>query len=183
VAPLVPSHASQRPVQTAALDALAHAQSLWNAGAHDEAVSLVREALAVAERTAQNNSSAGNNVALIALARELARMDLADGRVSQTLEMLTRLEPELSGVADVWAIRGNAAQRLGRHQESESAYMMALKLRPDQPRWMLGAAVSMAVQGKIVPATELAEKARASGVLSAEVATYLRQLGVALRER
>ncbi len=120
---------------------------------------------------------------LASLARELARMELAQGRVSQALELLTRLEPALSGVADVWALRGNAAQRLGRHSESVAAYLMALKLRPNEARWMLGAAISLAIQGQMAEAAELAEKARAGGALSPEVAAYLRQLGVPLRER
>ncbi len=166
-----------------ALAALAQAQSLWNSGAREAAIDLVREALAAAERTNFAGTSAGNNSVLATLARELARMELAEGRVGQALELLTRLEPALSGVADVWAIRGNAAQRLGRHPESAAAYLMALKLRPDEPRWMLGAAVSLAAQGQTAAAAELAEKARAGGVLSPEVATYLRQLGVPLPER
>ena len=110
-------------------------------------------------------------------------MEMAQGRVAQTLEMLTRLEPALSGVADIWALRGSAAQRLGRHQESAAAYQMALRLRPNEPRWLLGAAVSLAAQGQLAAATELAEKARAGGAVSPEVAAYLRQLGVTLRER
>lgn len=162
--------------QSPALDALAQAQSLWSTGSHEAAIDLAREALAAAER-------AGNTSVLATLARELARMELAEGRVSQALEMLTRLQPALSGVADVWALRGNAAQRLGRHPESAAAYLMALKLRPNEARWMLGAAVSLAAQGQTAEAAELAEKARAGGVLSPEVATYLRQLGVPLRER
>lgn len=72
---------------------------------------------------------------------------------------------------------------LRRHEESASAYLMALKLRLEEARWMLGAAVSLAAQGQTARAAELAEKARAGGVLSREVATYLRQLGVPLRER
>ena len=139
---------------------------------------LLHEALALAEQ-----SPAASPAALSSLARELARMELAQGRVSQALEMLTRLEPVLSGSADVWALRGNAAQRLGRHQESAAAYLMALKFRPDEPRWMLGAAVSLAAQGQTASAAELAEKARAGGVLTREVAAYLRQLDVPLRER
>lgn len=169
--------------QSPALEALAQAQSLWNSGSHDAAIELVREALAAAERGNLAGTSAGNNSVLAALARELARMELAEGRVSQALELLTRLEPALSGAADVWALRGNAAQRLGRHSESAAAYLMALKLRPNEARWMLGAAVSLAAQGQTAEAAELAEKARAGGVLSREVATYLRQLGVPLRER
>lgn len=169
--------------QSPALEALAQAQSLWSSGAHEEAIDLAREALAAAERANLASPSAGNKSVLASLARELARMELAQGRVSQALELLTRLEPALSGVADVWAIRGNAAQRLGRHPESVAAYLMALKLRPNEARWMLGAAISLATQGQMADAAELAEKARAGGALSPEVAAYLRQLGVPLRER
>ncbi|WP_114971294.1 tetratricopeptide repeat protein [Rhodoferax ferrireducens] len=166
-----------------ALEALAQAQSLWSAGSREAGMELLRDALAAAERENRSGTSTGSNSVLASLARELARMELAEGRVSHALEMLTRLEPALSGFADVWAIRGNAAQRLGRHEESAAAYLMALKLRPDEPRWMLGAAVSLAAQGKTANAAEWAEKARSGGVLSPEVATYLRQLGVPLRER
>ena len=166
-----------------ALEVLAQSQSLWNTGSHEMAIDLLREALAAAERTHLAGPSGGSTAALVSLARELARMELAQGRVSQALELLTRLEPVLSASAEVWALRGNAAQRLGRHQESASAYLMALKLRPEEHRWMLGAAVSLAVQGQTASASELAEKARAGGVLSREVANYLTQLGVPLRER
>jgi Flp pilus assembly protein TadD len=162
---------------------LAQARSLWNSGAQESALDLVREALATAERAYLAGATAENNSVLASLTREMARMQLAQGQVNQALAMLTRLEPALSGVADIWAIRGNAAQRLGRHAESSDAYQTALKLRPGEPRWMLGAAVSLAAQGQTVAAAELAEKARAGGVLSPEVAAYLRQLGVILPER
>ena len=176
--------ASQSPPRRSpALEALSQAQSLWNAGSHEAGIELLREALTAAERANLASAPSGNNSVLASLVRELARMELAEGRVSQALEMLTRLEPPLSGFADVWALRGNAAQRLGRHEESAAAYLMALKLRPEEARWMLGAAVSLAAQGKTAQAAELAEKSRAGGVLSREVATYLRQLGVPLRER
>ena len=166
-----------------ALEALAQTQVLWNSGSHDAAIDFLREALDSAERANPAGKSSGNNVVLASLARELARMELAVGQVSEALEMLTRLEPSLSGFADIWAIRGNAAQRLGRHQESTAAYLMALKLRPNEPRWMLGAAVSLAAQGQTAASAELVEKARMGGVLSPEVTAYLRQLGVAIRER
>ena len=179
-APMVEQNQSrQSPTQ----EALAQAQSLWRAGSHDAAITLLHDALLVAERANLAGMSTGSTAVLASLARELARMELAEGRVSQALEMLTRLEPALAEVADIWAIRANAAQRLGRHRESVAAYLMALKLRPNEPRWMLGAAVSLAAQGHIEGAAEQAEKARASGALSPEVATYLRQLGVPLRER
>jgi Flp pilus assembly protein TadD len=108
-------------------------------------------------------------------------MELADGQVSQALTVLTRLEPQLSQLADVWAMRGNAAQRLGRHTEAAQSYQKALTFKPDEPRWMLGAAVSLAAQGQTAAAAELADKARSMGALRPEVASYLRQLGVTMR--
>jgi MSHA biogenesis protein MshN len=167
----------------AAQEALAQAQQLWNAGSRLAAVDLLHEALALAERASLAGAPSGTNSVVASIARELARMELAEGRVSQVLVLLTRLEPMLSGVADIWAIRGNAAQRLGQHPASAAAYLMALKLRPNEPRWMLGAAVSLAAQGQTAAAAEMAEKARDGGALSPEVASYLRQLGVPLRER
>lgn len=171
------------PRRSPAIDALAQAQILWNAGSRDAAMDLVRDSMAAVERTNLADSASGNNFVLAALARELARMELAEGRTSQVLAMLVRLEPSLSGYADIWAMRGNLSQRLGRHEESSTAYLAALKLKPGEPRWMLGAAVSLAAQGKTESAAELAEKARSGGVLTPEIASYLRQLGVVLHER
>ena len=50
--------------------------------------------------------------------------------------------------------------------------------RPGEPRWMLGAAVSLAAQGQLVPAAQWLEQARALGPVSPDVLSYLRQLGV-----
>lgn len=183
LATAAPTLRQNLPRESPALEALAQAQSLWNAGSRESAIDLVAEAMALAEQANVAGAPSGSPSVLAALARELARMELAQGRVSQTLAMLTRLEPVLTDVADVWALRGNAAQRLGRHAESAAAYLTALKLKPNEPRWMLAAAVSLAAQGNTVAAAELADKARAAGVVSPEVAAYLRQLGVPLRER
>ncbi|WPC66122.1 hypothetical protein SBP18_16755 [Rhodoferax ferrireducens] len=177
--PLKAPQSQARP--PAAQEALAQAQQLWNAGSRSAAIDLLHEALILAERANLAGAPPGSSSVIASIARELARMELAEGRVSQVLVLLTRLEPLLSDVADIWAIRGNAAQRLGQHPESAAAYLMALKLRPNEPRWMLGAAVSLAAQGQTTAAAELAEKAHDGGALSPEVASYLRQLGVPLR--
>ena len=183
-AKVIASTAPQSPGRApAAQEALAQAQSLWNEGSRSAAIDLLHEALTLAERANQVGAPPGSSSVVAAIARELTRMELAEGRVSQVLALLTRLEPLLSGVADIWAIRGNAAQRLGQHPASAAAYLMALKLRPNEPRWMLGAAVSLAAQGQTAAAADLAEKAREGGALTPEVASYLRQLGVPLRER
>ena len=162
--------------QVAAQEALAQAQVLWSSGSREAALELVREAVAAVERAQPPDMGL-----LAQLVREQVRMELALGRPGAALAVLTRLESPLSGQADLWAIRGNAAQRLGRHQESVQAYLSALQLRPDEPRWMLGAAVSLAALGQLEAAARQAEQARALGPVSPDVLSYLRQAGVPLR--
>jgi len=177
-APVPAPDAAQRQV-LAAREALAQAQALWSAGSRDAAVELLQQAMAVSERTAAAN---GGAPALASLVREWARMELAEGRLGKVWETLSRLEPQLRGEADLWAIRANTAQRLGRHPDSVHAYMAALELRPGESRWMQGAAVSLAALGQLEAAAAMAEKARSAGPISREVQTYLRQMGVPRQE-
>lgn len=168
--------------QIAATEIVEQAQRLWNGGSREAAMGLLRDAAWLAERDHVGAAPAAGPSVLSTLVRELVRMELAEGRVSQALERLVRLESALAGEADLWALRGNAAQRLGRHHESANAYLAALKLRPDQSRWMLGAAVSLAADGQIKAASSWAQSARERGALTPEVAAYLRQLGVSTTE-
>ena len=170
----VPAIAQRR--QTAAQETLVQAQALWNSGSREAALELVREAVVAVERMQPSDTAL-----LAQLVREQVRMELALGRPAAVLALLARLESPLSGQADLWAVRGNAAQRLGRHQESVQAYLAALQLRPSEPRWMLGAAVSLAALGQLEAAARQAEQARALGPISPEVLAYLRQAGVPLR--
>jgi tetratricopeptide (TPR) repeat protein len=160
-------------------EALAQAQTLWNAGSKDAAAELLRDAVSIAERSAGPN---GANATLIALVRELTRMQLAEGHFGAVWDLLNRLEPHLGNQADLWAIRANAAQRLGRHQDSVHAYMVALQSRPTEQRWLLGSAVSLAALGQIASAAEMADKARAAGPISKDVQAYLRQMNVPVRD-
>ncbi len=170
--------------QQAGGDAIAQAQNLWNSGSRDAAIDLVQQSIAAAERSAKTGSpTASSNTVLVPLVREMARMQLAESRFGAVWEMLTRLEPLLGNQADLWAIRANAAQRLGRHQDSVHAYMMALQTRPDEQRWLLGTAVSLAALGQTSSAAEMAEKARALGPVSKDILAYLRQNGVPLRDQ
>lgn len=168
--------------QAALQETLAQAQSLWNTGSREAALALLQEAVAMAERAYRADGSLRDQAqSLAALAREQARMELALGRPGAALALLTRLEPVLAEHGDLWAMRGNAAQRLARHEEAVQAYESALQRRPDESRWMLGAAVSLAALGRLEEAATQAERARAQGPVSPEVLTYLRQSGVPLR--
>lgn len=183
--PAPPSDATQvaQRQQQAVKDAIAHAQSLWNAGSRDAAIELMQEVVTSSERTASSAATPGSAQLLVLPVRELTRMLLAESRPGPVLELLTRLEPLLGKQADLWAVRANAAQRLGRHQDSVHAYMTALQLRPGEQRWLLGAAVSLAALGQTASAADMAEKARAVGVVSKEVLAYLRQMGVQIKDQ
>jgi len=157
-------------------EVLAQAQERWNLGERAPAIALLQGAI-----TRLEGAGATEVTALAALTREYVRMTLAQGQASAASAMLTRLEGHLGSVADIWALRGNVAQRLGHHPEAVRAYLKSLELRPNEPRWMLGAAVSLAAQGQLGPAGDLAEQARQAGGLRPDVANYLRQLGVAVR--
>lgn len=176
-APL-PAAPVQQGRQSVLHETLAQAQSLWLGGSREAAVELLREAVSAAERAPVTEN---DTQVLTVLVRELTRMDMTQGRSAAALDLLVRLEPRLSGQADLWAVRGNAAQRLGRHAESVQAYQRALQLRPGEQRWLLGAAVSLAALGQVEAAAQQAEQARALGPVSPEVLTYLRQAGVPLR--
>lgn len=170
--------------QQAGGDALAQAQTLWSSGSRDAAMDLMQQSIAAAERSAKAGApGTSGTVVLLPLVREMARMQLAEARYGAVWEMLTRLEPLLGNPPDLWAIRANAAQRLGRHQDSVHAYMMALQSRPDEQRWLLGTAVSLAALGQTSSAAEMADKARAVGPISKDILAYLRQTGVPIREQ
>ena len=164
-------------------EALERAQALWNSGARDAAIDLLQEAVAVAERSGAGGAYPQGNPVLLPLVRELTRYQLAESRHSAVWDVLTRLEPQLGTAPDLWAIRGNAAQRLGRHQDSVHAYVVALQSRPNEQRWLLGAAVSLAALGQTTSAAEMADKARAVAIVSPEVLGYLRQMGVPLKDK
>ena len=166
-----------------ALDMVGQAQRLWAAGAREPALDLLRDAMQVLERSHGAELATSGAAATLALVRELARMELAQGQPAAVLALLQRHERVLQGRADLWALRANAAQRVGQHGQAADAYRTALKIRPGEPRWMLGAAVSLAAQGQVAAAAELAEQALAIGAVSPEVLAYLRQLGVPLRDR
>ena len=166
--------------QEAAQDALGQAQRLWAGGARDSALVFLRDTLAGVERGHAAELAAERSGAAIGLAlvRELVRMELLLGNPAPALAVLQRHEPLWARHADLWAVRANTAQRLSLHPEAVESYRTALRLRPGEPRWMLGAAVSLAAQGQLVPAAQWLEQARALGPVSPDVLSYLRQLGV-----
>jgi Flp pilus assembly protein TadD len=166
----------------ASREALGQAQAMWNSGSRAAALDLLQQAVSSAERLAGSSPSSAATQNLVLLVREQSRMLLGDGRAAAALDTLTRMEPLLRNEPEMWALRANAAQRLNRHQDTVNAYTTALRLRPNEQRWILGSAVSLAALGQIGNATDMADRARALGPISREVQTYLRQMGVVVRD-
>lgn len=163
----------------AARDALAQAQALWHAGNLGAAIDLLREAVQVSLRTSQATSPMDSTQS--AMVRELVRMQMGTGHVAEAHALLVQHELRYAGLAELWALRANAAQRLGLHQDSVQAYMQALQTRPNEQRWLLGLAVSLAAMGQTQAASDVVERARVQGPIPREIAEYLRPLGVAVR--
>ena len=161
--------------QVAADETVFAARAMWREGAHAGALTTLREALASAEATR-------NTRATSALARELARLEVADNRSQDALDLLKRLEPLLGDDADVLALRGNAEQRLAKHAEAAQSYLSALRMRPTEGKWMLGAAISLAAIGKLDEAKVWADRASARDAITPTIAAYLQQLGIAVRQ-
>jgi len=171
-----PAAEPQKSPAQAAMAALALAQVQWSEGDQAGATQVVQGII-----TSLEKNPTGDNAALAAAAREFVRMATVQRRPADALALLVRLEPQLAKVADIWALRGNTAQRLGLHAQAVHAYLNALDLQPGQARWMLAVAVSLAAQGQTTTAAEFADKARRAGFLPPDVANYLKQLGVALQ--
>ena len=160
--------------QVAADETVFAARAMWGDGAHAGALATLREALASAE-------AARNNRATVALAKELARLEVADNRAQDALDLLKRLEHLLGEDADAWALRGNAEQRLAKHAEAAQSYLAALQMRPTEGKWMLGAAISLAAIGKLDEAKTWADRASARDAITPTIAAYLQQLGIVVR--
>lgn len=157
--------------QVAADETLAAARTLWNEGSRSAAIGTLRDGLSAAESTR-------NVAAVVELSRELARLEMASNQSAAALELLKRLEPTLATDADAWALRANAEQRLGQHRDAAASYLSALRLRPEEARWMLGAAISLAAEGRTDEARAWVARAKGLGPIPPAVSSYLQQLGL-----
>ncbi len=160
--------------QIAAEETIVSARTQWNDGAHAAALATMRESLAAAEATRNPRATA-------LLGRELARLEVADNKPQVALDLLKRLENVFTYDADAWALRGNTEQRLAAHTEAVESYLAALRLRPNEGKWMLGAAISLAVGGKIAEAQGWVDRAKERDVLTPAISAYLQQLGLDVR--
>jgi len=160
--------------QVAAAETVTSARILWEEGSRAGALATLKEALVAAEDSRDPEATK-------VLARELAGMELASNRAPAALELLLRLAGLFGEDADAYALRGNAQQRLSMHPEAAESYLAALRMRPTEGKWMLGAAISLAASGRTAEAQSWVDRARDRGAITPPIAAYLQQLGVVAR--
>jgi tetratricopeptide (TPR) repeat protein len=169
--------------QLALQENMQQAQQLWQSGSREAATEVLRSTLQSVERSTEVSSAE-----TIHVLREWARMALALDRAAEVMALIKRHAGQLhvqgqgSGQvqADIWALQGHAAQRLGLHAEAVEAYQHALLGRPNEGRWLLASAVSLAASGQLEPAARQLQKVRAQGPVNPDILAYLKQAGVVL---
>ena len=156
---------------------LQQAQQLWQSGSRDAAMDVLRGTLQSVERSTEVSSAE-----TLSVLREWARMALALDRAPEVMALIKRHTGQLQGQgsADIWALQGHAAQRLGLHAEAVEAYQHALLSRPNEGRWLLASAVSLAASGQPEQAARQLQKVRAQGPVNPDILAYLKQAGVVL---
>lgn len=162
--------------QMALQENMQQAQQLWQTGSREAALEVLRATLQSAERSTE----AVQSTEFMALLREWARMALALGRAAEVMALVNKHAAQLQAQPEIWALQGQAAQRLGQHAEAIEAYNHALNNRPNEARWLLASAVSYAASGQTDAAARQLQRARAQGPVNPEILAYLKQAGVAL---
>ena len=187
-AAVTPNTATAVPVvtvnrQLALQENVQQAQQMWQSGSREAATEVLRSTLQSVERSTEVSSAE-----TIHVLREWARMALALDRTAEVMALIKRHAGQLhvqgqgSGhvQADIWALQGHAAQRLGLHNDAVEAYQHALLSRPNEGRWLLASAVSLAASGQLESAARQLQKVRAQGPVNPDILAYLKQAGVVL---
>lgn len=77
--------------------------------------------------------------------------------------------------ADARALLATLQQRAGRNAEAIDNYAAALRLVPGNATWWVGLAISLSAEGRTEAARQAFERARATEMLSPELAQYVEQ--------
>lgn len=172
------------------------AYSQLSTGRMDEAVSLLRSALAedaahVSARLAlagalSQSGRAEESLALLseglqldpsrpALALSAARLLVAKGNFDGAVKVLTHAAPSARTDAEFRAFHAAVLQRLTLHKDAVAEYQAALRLVPQAGVWWMGLGISLEADGRGAEAREAFQRARASGALSAELDRFVEQ--------
>lgn len=108
------------------------------------------------------------------LAMMLARLHAERGELQRAADIL-QTASATSASAEDSAFHAAILQRLNRHAEAAEHFGAALRLAPANGVWWMGLGMSLAAEGRTDTAREAFNRARASGSLSPELASYVDQ--------
>lgn len=105
------------------------------------------------------------------MAMLLARLQIERG--GPAVETLTRTLPYAGNNPDYLAFLAGALQKGQRHKEAVEQYQAALRLMPQNGVWWMGMGISLQADKRNAEAVDAYNRAKASGSLSAELASFV----------
>ena len=109
------------------------------------------------------------------MASQLARLKLERGDVRGAAEALGKAAGAAADNPEYRALHAAVLQRLTLHKDAVTEYQAALRLAPQAGVWWMGLGISLEADGRGAEAREAYQRARASGVLSAELDRFVEQ--------
>jgi MSHA biogenesis protein MshN len=135
---------------------------LVDAGRNDEAITLLRDGLALAP------GHSGFTMAL-------ARLQVAAGTTAEASATLEQGLPNAGDDAEYHAFYATLLQNQGRNAEAIQHYIIALRSNPMMSNWLIGVGISLQAENKLADATEAFQRAISSGELSPELTQFANQ--------
>ncbi len=111
----------------------------------------------------------------ISWAMGLARLQVDRGALADAWQTLNHTLPAASGRADYQGFIAHVLLRLGRGQEAETHYQLAVRLAPGDGRWWLGLGLAQESTGQLNEARESFLHARQAGNLPPELQALVAQ--------
>ena len=116
-------------------------------------------------------------------AQLLARSYVDRGQDLKALSLLEKSREAAGTDAEYFAFLATLYQRNGRHPEAVTSFTEAVKLRPQEGRWLLGFAISLEATEQWKASSEAYQRAAASGSLDKQLLQYSQSRLAAIKNR
>jgi MSHA biogenesis protein MshN len=144
-------------------------------GARVDLVSLLIELQRLPDAQALLEEGLGLSPGQTQLTMRLARIQAERGELRAAAQTLQKAAAASAGHAEFRAFHAAVLQRLTLHKEAITEYQAAVQLAPQAGVWWMGLGISLEAEGRHAEARQAYLKARASGVLSAELDRFVEQ--------
>jgi len=115
------------------------------------------------------------------LAMMLSRLQVEKKELKPAIDTLQHTLPYAAERADYQAFLAALYQRDGRHKDAIEHYLIALRKTPQNGLWWMGLAISLQADNRAADAREAYNRAKASNMLSADLAMFVDQRLAQLR--